>query len=76
MLTILSKLGIEISCFVLKHEFCFVSKIDDVSSSIKVSRTSRATQSCFPVSGPTNHLEVTRPPGFFCFFFLFFGSQS
>ena len=25
----------------------------------------KATQSCFPVSGPTSHLKMTRPPGFF-----------
>ena len=30
----------------------------------------KATQSCFPVAGPTSHLKMTRPPGFFFFFFL------
>ena len=34
----------------------------------------KATQSCFPVAGPTSHLKMTRPPGFF--FFFFFGNQS
>ena len=27
----------------------------------------KATQSCFPVAGPTSHLKMTRPPGFFFF---------
>ena len=27
----------------------------------------QATQSCFPVSGPTSRLKMTRPPGFFFF---------
>ena len=30
----------------------------------------KATQSYFPVSGPTSHLKMTRPPVFFCFSFL------
>ena len=32
------------------------------------SNPSKATQSSFPVSGPTSHLKMTRPPGFFFFF--------
>ena len=27
----------------------------------------QATQCCFPVAGPTNHLKMTRPPGIFFF---------
>ena len=30
----------------------------------------KATQSCFPVSGPTSHLKMTRTPGIFFFFFF------
>ena len=40
---------------------------------VKIGKHYQATQSYFPVSGPTNHLKITRPPVFFLFIL---GSQS
>ena len=35
---------------------------------LKLQADNKATQNCFPVSGPTSHFKMTRPPGIFFFF--------
>ena len=47
---------------------CVSKFTDKVSTVVDVLIGAKATQSCFPVSGPTSHLKMTRPPGFFFFF--------
>ena len=56
---------------------CFIDKSKvrhTLFTSIRDKQSSKphqATQSQFPVSGPTSHLKMTRPPGFFYFYFFY-----